>query len=142
MFTHAADTPFRILEAGMFYQAVVASVLLYDSKMGVVPPHDTRALKGFSVECCCRITGMRPRKRGETWVYPASVAVLKVAGIRKVEHYIRRRCHTIHQTITDRPILKECRGSERRRGSPPHLGWWEQEIELDLDEEVEKTGNV
>ena len=43
--------------------------------------------------------------------------------------------HTIHQTIIDRPILEECRGSERRRGSPPHLNWREQDMELDLDEE-------
>ena len=55
-----------------------------------------------------------------------------------MEHYIRRRRHTFHQTIIDQPILEECRGSERRRGSPPHLNWWEQEMELDLDEEEEE----
>ena len=125
--------------AGMFYQAVVASVLLYGSKTWVVPPHDARALEGFNVECCRRITGMRPRKRGEKWVYTASVAVLKAIGVRTVEHYIRRRRHTIHQKIIDRPILKECRRSERRRGSPPHLSWWEQDMELDLDKKEEEV---
>ena len=122
----------------MFYQAVVASVLLYGSETWVVPPHDARALEGFNVECCRRITGMRPRKRGETWTYPASATALKAAGVRTVEHYIRQRHHTIHRTIIDRPILEECRGSERRHGSPPHLNWWKQDMELDLGEEEEE----
>ena len=58
--------------AGMFYQAVVAAVLLYGSETWVTPPHELRALEGFHVEAARRITGMRPTKRGETWVYPKS----------------------------------------------------------------------
>ena len=106
------EVPPRV--AGMFYQAVLVFVLLYGSEKWVVSSHDARALEGFNVKCCRRITGMRPRKRGETWIYPASVAVLKAAGVRTVEHYIRWRRHTIHQTTTDRPILEECRRIERQ----------------------------
>ena len=54
--------------AGMFYQAVVAAVLLYGSKTWVIPAHDVRVLNGFHVEAARRLTGMRPKKRGETWV--------------------------------------------------------------------------
>ena len=58
--------------AGMFYQAVVAAVLLYGSETWVTPPHDLRAMEGFHVEAARRITGMRPEKRGTRWVYPRS----------------------------------------------------------------------
>ena len=56
--------------ANMFYQAVVAVVLLYGSETWVTSPHELRAMEGFHVEAARRITGMRPTKRGETWVYP------------------------------------------------------------------------
>ena len=50
--------------AGMFYQAVVAAVLLYGSESWVVSAYDLRALEGFHVEAARRLTGMRPKKRG------------------------------------------------------------------------------
>ena len=37
----------------------------------------------------------------------------------------------IMQWITDRPIVKLCREAERRRGTTPHLYWWEQPMDLD-----------
>ena len=52
----------------MFYQAVVAAVLLYGSKTWVVSTYNLRALKGFHVEAARRLTGMRPTKRGDTWL--------------------------------------------------------------------------
>ena len=100
--------------AGMFYQAVVAAVLLYGSETWVTPPHELRALEGFHVEAARRITGMRPTKRGERWVYPKSVSVLKAARVRKIREYIAERRRNILRTIADRPILEECRRSERR----------------------------
>ena len=123
--------------AGVFYQAVVAAVLLYGSETWVVPPHDLRALESFHVETARRITGMRQTKRGETWVYPKSVSVLRAARVRTIWEYIEDRRRNILRTIAERPILEECRGAERRRGSPPRLYWWEQEVELDLSEEEE-----
>ena len=48
--------------AGMFYQVVVASVLLYGSESWVVSPSALRELDGFHVEAARRLTGMRPRK--------------------------------------------------------------------------------
>ena len=81
------------------------------------------------MEAARRITGMRPTKRRETWVYPKSVSVRRAARVRKIEEYIAERRRNILRTIADRLILEECRGAERRRASPPRLYWWEQEME-------------
>ena len=61
--------------------------------------------------------------------------------------YTARR-KNILRTIADRPILEECRGTERRRGNPPRLYWWEQEVEEELlseeeeEEEEEEDGLI
>ena len=34
---------------GMFYQAMVASVLMYGNEMWVAPSHNMRSLEGFNV---------------------------------------------------------------------------------------------
>ena len=82
------------------------------------------------------MTGMRPKKRGETWVYPHSADVLREARLKTVAEYIAKRRQTVFRSIMDRPILEECRGAERRRGSPVRLHWWEQ----DFGEEVSLRG--
>ena len=48
--------------AGMFYQAVIAAVLLYGSKSWSVSAYDLQALEGFHVEAARRLTGMWPTK--------------------------------------------------------------------------------
>ena len=70
-----------------------------------------------------RITGMRPQKRGGTWVYPKSERVRRAARVKTIVEYIADRRRNILLTIADRPILEECRRAERRRGSPPRLYW-------------------
>ena len=75
---------------------------------------------------------MRPKKRGDSWVYPKLADVLRAARLRTIGEYIARRRHTVLRAIADRPILEECRGVERRRGSPTRLYWWEQEFEEEL----------
>ena len=90
------------------------------------------------MEAARRITGMRPTKCGETWVYPKSVSVLKAARVQRIGENIAVRRRNILRTITNRPILEECMGAERRQGIPPRLYWWEQEMELDLFKEEEE----
>ena len=116
----------------MFYQAVVAAVLLYGSESWVISAFDLRALDGFYVEAARRLTGMRPKKRGGSWVYPKSADVLRAARLRTIGEYIARRRQTVLRAIADRPILEECRRAERQRGSPTRLYWLEQEFEEDL----------
>ena len=65
------------------------------------------------------------------------MSVLRTARVRTIGEYIADRRRNILRTIADRTILEEFRGAERRRGSPPRLYWWEQEVELDLSEEEE-----
>ena len=96
--------------AGMFYQAVVAAVLLYGSEWWVVSAYDLRALEGFHVEAARRLTGMRPTKRRDVWVYPKSAAVLRAARLKTTGEYITKRRQTFLRAIADRPILEECRG--------------------------------
>ena len=59
--------------AGMFYQAIVSAVLLYRSKSWVLPDAQLARLEGLHVERARRLTGMRPRKRGDKWVYVPQV---------------------------------------------------------------------
>ena len=74
------------------------------------------------------------------WLYPKSVNVLRAAHVRTIAEYIAARRQQILRTIADHPILEECRGAERRRGSLPRLYWWEQEVEEDLLSEEEEDG--
>ena len=106
----------------MFYQAVVAAVLLYGSESWVISAFDLRALEGFHVEAARRLTGMRPSKRGDSWVYPTSADVLRAARLRTIGDYIARRRQTVLWAIADRPILDECRGvGEAARERYPDL---------------------
>ena len=130
--------------AGMFYQAVVAAVLLYGSESWVISAYDLRALDGFHVEAARRLTGMRPKKRGDSWVYPKSTDVLRAARLRTVREYIARRRQTVLRAIADRPILEECRGAARQQESPTRIYWWEQEFKEELElmgvDEEEEAG--
>ena len=48
--------------AGMFYQGVVASQLLFGSETWVLTPSRLRALEGFHVKEARRLTGMKPKR--------------------------------------------------------------------------------
>ena len=73
------------------------------------------------------------RGLGGRWEYPRSDKVLKECGLREIEVYVRRRRATIAEHIACRPIFAECEKGERKRGSPRHSFWWEQELTLDED---------
>ena len=87
---------------------------------------------------------MRPSKRGDSWVYPKSVDVLRAALLRTIGDYIARRRQIVLRAIADRPILEECRGAERQQGSSISFYWWEQEFEEELSlrgvDEKEEAG--
>ena len=85
--------------AGMFYQAVVASMLLYGSESWVVSPAVMRKLEGFHVEATWRLTGMRPQKVKGKWVYPHFTDVLAAAHLQPIEYYTQKRRHTVHNTL-------------------------------------------
>ena len=126
--------------AGMFYQAVVCAVLLYGSEYWVLPRSQLARLEGFHVECARRLTGMRPRKVGGKWLYPKSATVLRAARLQPLHHYIQKRRATVAKTIDGRPVLEECRGAERLRGTPVRQTWWEQELSPPPEPKKEARG--
>jgi hypothetical protein len=87
------------------------------------------------------MTGMRPQRQTEgPWIYPKSRDILAAARLKPVETYIQRRRAHIAKTIEGRSLLTECRGAERRLGSPPRQFWWDQEMSLEEDDEDENGG--
>ena len=55
-------------------------------------------------------------------------------------YYIQKRRHTVHNTIRDRDVLKECEGAERRRGTSPRLFWAEQDMMVPEQREYRSEG--
>ena len=108
--------------AGMCYQAVVASQLLYGSETWVLPPSGLKCLEGFHVKAARRLTGIRSRMVKGEWVYPHSVDMLKAAGLCTVAECIARRRTNIAKTIEGRKILEECRGAARHPSSQVLVG--------------------
>ena len=45
------------------------------------------AMVGYT-SCAHRLTGMKPRKRGDKWVYPKLAAVLAKAGLKPLGYYL------------------------------------------------------
>ena len=117
--------------AGMFYQAVMASQLLFGSGTWVLPPLGLKCLEGFHVEAMRRLTGTRSRMVKGKWVYPHPADVLKAAGLCTVAKYIARQRANIAKTIEGRKILEDCRGAARRLGTPARTYWWEQELTVE-----------
>ena len=104
--------------AGMFYQAVVAAVLLYGSKTWCLSDTAMHPLEGFHVEAVRRLTGWQPRKVKGVWIYSHSAGVLRAAGVKTLEHYIDKQRYTIATTIQGRSILEEWKRAERLTGTP------------------------
>ena len=114
--------------AGMFCQAVVAAVLLYGSESWVLPDAQLARLEGFHMECARRLTGMRPRKRRDKWVYLKSADVLRAARLQPLRYYIQKQRAAVAKAIATRLVLEECRGAARLRGTPVRDTWWEQDL--------------
>jgi hypothetical protein len=51
-----------------------------------------------------------------------------------LEKYITVCRQTIAVYVATRPILTECRQGERKRGAVPHHWWWEQQMDLDVND--------
>jgi hypothetical protein len=51
-----------------------------------------------------------------------------------MEEYIGIRGETIAVYVATRLILNECRQGKRKRGAVPRLWWWEQSMDLDVEE--------
>ena len=63
--------------------------------MWVLPDAQLVRLEGFHVECAWRLTGMRPRKREDKWVYPKSADVVRASRLQPLRCYIQKRRSTV-----------------------------------------------
>ncbi len=67
------------------------------------------------------------------WVYSHSANVLGKVGLQIMEEHICRLRNIITNWIATRPLFADCWEGERLQGTPPHIFWWEQEFDLDLE---------
>ena len=132
---HRENLPPRV--CGMFYKAVIQSVLLYGSETWSLSDSSMRRLEGFHFLAACRMARVnRPRRvqRDGTcqWSYPSKDDVYEEVGLFPIRHYIEVRRQTVAAYIVNRPIFDRCVDAERPRGSSYHLFWWEQPVDLNL----------
>ena len=122
-FTHtrAENTSARV--CGMFYKAIVQSVLLFGSEAWVLLPATLQRLEGFHAKTARRMAGMLPKKVIVLWKFPKTKTVLAAAGLHTIEpSYMQVRRAHIMRWVIDWPILKLCRLAERR-GTTPNIYW-------------------
>ncbi len=120
---------------GMFYHAVVQSVLLYGSKSCVLNPALLAQLEGFHICAAWRMAREHRPRRGAhmVWEYPHLEDVLEEVDLQTVEEYICQQHNTVAKFIATCPLFANCWEGKRLRGSPRHQFWWEQEFDLVLE---------
>ena len=120
----------------MFYEAVITAVLLYGSGLWGIPPSALKVLEGFHTVASRRLTGMIPKKCGDTWVYPKTLEVLVAARLKTMKEYIAIRRQRAAALVVRRPVLIACRGAKRMGGTTPRQYWQDQGINWELALEV------
>ena len=118
---------------GMFYKATVQAVLLFGSETWCLTPAALKSLEGFHLRAAWRMASdNKPQREADSsWRYPDTPAVMEEVGLQSIAHYVEVRRQTIASYIVNRPIFDCCVNGERRRGTNPHLWWWEQPMHLD-----------
>ena len=111
-------------------------MLLYGSETWVLLTTALASLEGFHIRAAYRMAVRHKPRRGpgHGWIYPKSKDVLEECGMSTLEEYITVRRQTIAVYVATRPILTECRQGERKRGAVPHRWWWEQQMDLDVND--------
>ena len=114
--------------SGMFYKAIVQSILLYGCETWTITPAMLSALRGFHHRVARRLACRLPKLRQDgTWNYPRIEGARRKAGLFTIEHYISVRQQSFVEKVATRPIRQLCEGAERRTGGPPsRLYWWTQ----------------
>jgi hypothetical protein len=74
---------------GVFYKAIVQSILLFGSKTWNLSPVSLKRLEGFHIRAAWCMAGKRPQKLPDSmWTYPNLAAVLDKVGLKIIAHYI------------------------------------------------------
>ena len=116
--------------SGMFYKAVVMSVLLYGSESWVWTDPMVKTLEGFHNRITRRLAGMGPtRSSNGDWVYPPIAEAREASALHSIQHYINARRTKVWNQVETRPIFARCCESERLPGSPTRQKvWWDQKV--------------
>ncbi|EJK46520.1 hypothetical protein THAOC_34809 [Thalassiosira oceanica] len=129
------NLPSRV--CGMFYKAVIQSVLLDGSETWSLSDSSMSRLEGFHFLAAGRMARVNQPRRVQRdgmcqWSYPSKDDVYEeVVVLFPIRHYIEVRRQTGAAYIVNRPIFDRCVDEERPRGSSYHLLiWWEQPIDL------------
>ena len=131
------SVPAPVAGTVMFYQVVVLAVLLYGCESWVLPPSQLHALEGFHIEYARRLTGMRPQKVKGKWV-SKSAEVLKIFETSATLHP-KTLSHRLRHHLA-RPVLEECKGATRLKGSSLRKYWWDLPMEAPKEEDAGPSG--
>ncbi len=115
--------------SGMFYKAIVQTVLLFSSETWVVTPTLLQQLESFHHAAVRQIAGKRATLdvRTGVWKWPPLDGAMALAGVKPIAEYIRVRQATIAQYVATRPIMDMCNLACSRRGdTSTRTYWWTQ----------------
>ena len=87
----------NIRVSGMFFKAVMQSLILFGLETWVMTHHMGRALVGFQLRVAQLITGKQPlRLLNGSWEYPPLDMVMQEAVFEEMDEYVLKR----HNTVT------------------------------------------
>ena len=76
--------------SGLFFKAVIQTVMLFGAETWVVNPHTGKALGGFQNQVARWLTGQLPRRKTDgKWRYTSAAAAKEVAGFLTMEEYVQ-----------------------------------------------------
>jgi hypothetical protein len=129
--------------SGMFYKAVVQSILLFGSETWVVTKPILQALEGFHKRVARRLSGKTPylcQTTGE-WIYPPIDKALEEVGLWPIEKYIEKRQNTVADYVATRPIFELCTEAAWQSGSATSRRWWDQ-VSRNLEEDDSEDSEI
>lgn len=94
--------------AGMFYKAVVQSILLYCSETWVLEDRMVDTLAAFHHAVAHHLSHLLPYRYRDAWTYPRTSAALDATSLYPIEHYIQVRRNSIAMHIATRPVKRLC----------------------------------
>jgi hypothetical protein len=122
--------------SGLFYKAVVQTVLLCGCESWVITPRMMKVLEGFHHRVARRLSGKMARLEQGEWVYPPLEEALEDAGLFPLKHYIEKRQQRIAEYVATRPVATHIAMVTRPTGAPSRKTyWWEQQVEEEEEAE-------
>ena len=111
---------------GMFYVAIIQSILLYGVETWTVTPTMMTVLGTFHNRVARQLAGKMAYRVRQTWVYPPLAEALYSVGLAPIQDYVRRRQASIEDYIATRPIMALCHATHPRPGASRAVRWWQQ----------------